>query len=261
MSSNNKRKAPAFQFYADDFLAGTADMKAEEVGGFIRLLCHQWTKGGIPDDKDRAEMMAGLIGSPSICYVLAKFEKDPVDGLLKNKRLEIVRQEQQEFSKSRSTSGRKGAEIRWGHGKQDGKQDGSAIAHPMADGMAEPMANEWQNDSSPSPSPIIKNTPSISPWVVAFGVELPESLRTENCLEAVKLWLKYKSERREGYKQTGLKAALTKWSREFNPATFPSAVDHSMAQGWKGIFAQTQQSIPQIQQPTVKKELDLKDWI
>jgi hypothetical protein len=34
-----------------------------------------------------------------------------------------------------------------------------------------------------------------------------------------------------------------------------------MAQGWKGIFAQTQQSIPQIQQPTVKKELDLKDWI
>jgi hypothetical protein len=97
--------------------------------------------------------------------------------------------------------------------------------------------------------------------VVAFGVELPESIRTENCLEAVKLWLKYKSERREGYKQTGLKAALTKWSREFNPTTFPSAVDHSMAQGWKGIFAQTQQSIPQIQQPTVKKELDLKDWI
>jgi uncharacterized protein YdaU (DUF1376 family) len=153
MNATNKRKAPAFQFYADDFLAGTADMKAEEVGGFIRLLCHQWTKGGIPDDKDRAEMMAGLIGSPSICYVLAKFEKDPVDGLLKNKRLEIVRQEQQEFSKSRSTSGRKGAEIRWGHGKHDGKHDGSAIAQPMAEGMAEPMANAWQNDSSPSPSP------------------------------------------------------------------------------------------------------------
>jgi len=100
-----------------------------------------------------------------------------------------------------------------------------------------------------------------SPWVIAFDVELPEGLRTENCLEAVKLWLKYKSERREGYKQTGLKAALTKWSREFTAATFPSAVDHSMAQGWKGIFAQTQQNIPQIQQPTAKKELDLKDWI
>ena len=92
-----------------------------------------------------------------------------------------------------------------------------------------------------------KNTPKQSPWVVAFDVELPEGLRTENCLEAVKLWLKYKSERREGYKQTGLKAALTKWSREFTPATFPSAVDHSMASGWSGIFPPKESYQPQPQ--------------
>ncbi len=94
-----------------------------------------------------------------------------------------------------------------------------------------------------------------SPWVIAFGVELPESLRTENCLEAVKLWLKYKSERREGYKQTGLKAALTKWSREFTAATFPSAVDHSMASGWSGIFPpkESYQAQPQRHAPDTSK--------
>lgn len=75
-----------------------------------------------------------------------------------------------------------------------------------------------------------------SPWLVAFDVELPESMQTQNCLEAVKLWLEYKKERKEGYKATGLRAAVTKWSREFTPATFPIAVETSMANGWSGIF-------------------------
>ena len=86
------RKAPAFQFYADDFLAGTADMSAEEVGGYIRLLCHQWSKGGIPSDEDRSARIAGLMGSPSIRYVLAKFTLCDGD-MLKNVRLEQIRQD------------------------------------------------------------------------------------------------------------------------------------------------------------------------
>jgi uncharacterized protein YdaU (DUF1376 family) len=53
-------RSPAFQFYADDFIAGTADMSAEEVGAFIRLLCHQWSKGSIPADEERSGRIAGL---------------------------------------------------------------------------------------------------------------------------------------------------------------------------------------------------------
>ena len=75
-----------------------------------------------------------------------------------------------------------------------------------------------------------------SPWEVAFGVELPESYRTQNCIEAVKLWMQHKSERRESYKKTGLKGALKKWADEFTPAEFPSIVDHSIASNWAGIF-------------------------
>ena len=44
-------KAPAFQFYAADFLVGTSDMTNEEVGIYIRLLCHQWAKGFVLKDK------------------------------------------------------------------------------------------------------------------------------------------------------------------------------------------------------------------
>lgn len=143
-----KRKAPAFQFYADDFLAGTSDMSAEEVGGYIRLLCHQWTKGGIPNDEERAGRMAGLMGSPSIRYVLAKFSPCE-DGLLRNARLEQVRQEQADYKAKQATSGKAGAEKRWSKCQNDGDPNGVAIATPMAT----PMAKRWPEDSSPSPSP------------------------------------------------------------------------------------------------------------
>ena len=134
MSEESKRKAPAFQFYADDFLAGTSDMSAEEVGGYIRLLCHQWTKGGIPNDPDRAARMAGLMGSPSVGYVLAKFSPCE-DGMLRNARMERVRDEQAAFKARQSTSGKSGAQKRWSKCQNDGDPNGDpngvAIATPM----------------------------------------------------------------------------------------------------------------------------------
>jgi uncharacterized protein YdaU (DUF1376 family) len=244
MSEEQKRKAPAFQFYADDFLAGTSDMSAEEVGGYIRLLCHQWTKGGIPNDPDRAGRMATLLGSPSLGYVLAKFSLCN-DGMLRNERLEQVRAEQEAYKLRQSSSGRNGAEKRWSKCQNDGNPNGVAIATPMAT----PMAKRWPQDSSPSPSPTPNKKDTAapkSPWDVGFGVELPNSFQTENCLQAVKLWLQYKSERKEGYKKTGLTASLTKWSNEFSPAEFPSCVENSIASGWKGIFRKSsnQPSLP-----------------
>ena len=249
MSADTKRKAPAFQFYADDFLAGTSDMSAEEVGGYIRLLCHQWTKGGIPNDEDRAGRMAGLMGSPSVGYVLAKFSLCE-DGMLRNARLEQVRAEQAAFRAKQSTAGRSGAEKRWGKCPDDGNPNGEPIATPMAT----PMAERWPEDSSPSPTPKIQiqtkiqspltpnggeegiEKPKRSPWEVKFGVELPESLQTKECLDAVHLWLAYKAEKRQGYKPIGLKAAMTGWGTKYTAEQFPAFVRHSIAEGWQGIY-------------------------
>lgn len=146
------KRSPAFQFYADDFLAGTSDMTAEEVGAYIRLLCHQWSKGGIPNDEERAGRMAGLMGSPSIRYVFAKFMLCE-DGMLRNKRLEEVRRDQNEFKSKQAVSGKLGAEIRWKKCHSDSNPNGNPIAKPIATPLATPIANAWRNDSSPSPSP------------------------------------------------------------------------------------------------------------
>ena len=141
-------RAPAFQLYADDFLGGTADMSAEEVGAYIRLLCHQWNKGGLPNDPDRLAKMAGLMAvpmaSPSLGYVLAKFQPC-ADGQLRNERLEKVRAESESYRKNQSENGKKGTKTRWENSKPNGGANGGAIATPMANGCP--------NDGSPSPSP------------------------------------------------------------------------------------------------------------
>ena len=185
MSEDTKRKAPAFLFYADDFLAGTSDMSAEEVGGYIRLLCHQWTKGSIPNDPERVARMAGLMGSPCVGYVLAKFRL--CDGhTLKNERLEKVRAEHQAFKARQSTAGANGAAKRWGKCPDDGDPNGVAIATPMAapwpehsQTIAGPMATQWPEDSSPSPSPTedTKKEKALSPDLEAFRLRVGAMIR------------------------------------------------------------------------------------
>ena len=59
----HKKRAPAFQMYADDFLGGTITMNNEEKGAYITLLCLQWTKGSVT----RHEFDRIAVGMPPHC--------------------------------------------------------------------------------------------------------------------------------------------------------------------------------------------------
>jgi hypothetical protein len=127
-------KPPAFQFYADDFVAGVADMTQAEVGAYILLLCRQWCAGEIPQDTTRLEMVAkGKVSK----HVLAKFK----DG--KNRRLEIVREGLEAFKKRQSQAGKLGMEHRWNKGAD------KVVITPLCSGY-----NQNITLQSPSPSPI-----------------------------------------------------------------------------------------------------------
>ncbi len=145
------------------------------------------------------------------------------DGNYRNRRLEKERTKQKE----RSEKQRDNANLRW-------QKDANAMPTHMPEDTNDD-ASPIPESCFPSPSPNKDTKTPKSEWEVAHGVELPEALRTQNCLEAVRLWLRYKSEKREAYKKTGLTAAMTKWAREFTPSEFPSIVEHSIASGWKGI--------------------------
>jgi hypothetical protein len=225
-------------------------MSQEEVGQYIRLLCHQWNRGSIPVETEKQQRLTGGCVSAD---VLVKFRLCE-DGLLRNERLETVRSEKDRYLQQQSQKGRKSAELR---------KLASTVVQPESNSGSTTVEIRLQpkvNSPTPTPTPNNKDTAAPkSPWEVSFGVELPESLRTDSCLQAVKLWLQYKAEKREGYKKTGLTAALTKWSREFTAADFPTAVENSIASGWKGIFPkkESQPSLPIAS--AHKKKIDWRD--
>lgn len=239
------RKAPAFQFYADDFLAGTITMTNEERGAYIALLCLQWSKGSLTENDFQRVCIGMPPHSQRICQ--DKFQID-ADGSYRNKRLEAEREKQDQYRKKQTDNAKK----RW---------VGNATAYATA--LPAHMPNVCSPSPSPTPNKKDTKAPS-SPWDVGFGVELPESFRTENCLQAVKLWLQHKSERRQAYKKTGLSKALAQWSNEFSAAEFPSIVEHAIAANWAGIFRpkQSQQaSLPMQANPKTVLSTNLADYI
>jgi uncharacterized protein YdaU (DUF1376 family) len=111
------KSPPAFQFYPDDFLAGTFDMTDAEVGMYIRLLCVQWAKGGISSNpEDIARFSRGLTTvQPDINRVLTKFQPGD-DGLLRNQRLEDERAKQNAFRERQRAAGEASAKARFNRG-------------------------------------------------------------------------------------------------------------------------------------------------
>jgi hypothetical protein len=157
-------KPPAFQFYADDFLAGVAPMTNEERGLYITLLCIQWSKGLVT--LEEIERLSSAMDKPSLGYVMSKFEMGP-DNAFRNAKLEKVREQQQAFRLNRSQSGKDGAKKRW-------HSHGSAIAQPMA------------KHSTPTPTP----TP-IKTHARSGGVSKSvEAINNRTALERVEVKIK-----------------------------------------------------------------------
>lgn len=142
--------APAFQFYPSDFIMGTASMTPDEVGGYIRLLCHQWTGGGVPNNRKKLESLTGISGE-SLDTILEKFRLYE-DGKLKNDRLEKVRSGQQEYREKQSRIAKTGWEKRR-----------VANANPMPTHMPDGCQNDGlQSSSSSSTLTTTTTTPSES---------------------------------------------------------------------------------------------------
>jgi uncharacterized protein YdaU (DUF1376 family) len=148
------RKAPAFQFYADDFLAGTITMTNEEKGAYITLLCIQWSKGSLLES-DFQRVCAGMPPhSQRICET--KFQIDGY-GNFRNQRMEQEREKQAAYRAKQKENANK----RW---------VGNANAMPSH------MPPHMPNTCSPSPTPTPSNTLN-TPLTPQEGGEEVEALK------------------------------------------------------------------------------------
>lgn len=121
-------------------------MSCEEVGAYIRLICHQWNRGSIPVQPDKQQRLAG--GSVS-ADVVAKFKLCP-DGELRNDRLEFERSKQADFRAKQAEKGRKSGLAR-------SKNHGTTVEPRLNHGLipVEPTHEPETNSPSPSPSPSV----------------------------------------------------------------------------------------------------------
>lgn len=148
-------KPPAFQFYADDFISGTAILTTEETGAYILMLCHQWNTGGVPNDDKLIKRIAKITQAFDLGLVKSKFEL--VDGVLKNSRMEAERMKQFNFRAKQAENGAKG-----------GRPNNPSLTQPkpkpnpdLTPPSPSPVSNKNNNGAS---APVIskKRTPTVA---------------------------------------------------------------------------------------------------
>lgn len=122
-------KAPAFQFYPQDWLVGTATLTPAQKGGYIDLLAYEWEHGAIA--KDMAGKFSGLSGK-DLEIVLRKFSL--IDDFYKNERLEKTRARQDAFFKKQSNNGKLGGRPKAKHNPNESQtitQNKARVGEPF----------------------------------------------------------------------------------------------------------------------------------
>lgn len=200
------KNSPAFQFYPSDFLIGTALMSAEAVGIYIRLLCYQWSHGGLPNDKSKLAVLASVLLKQIDDNWVDLSEKFCVcdDGLLRNKRMETVKSIQSELSKKRSLAGKKG-----------GKKGGDLLKQKASKGRVK------SEDRS------LKKVDEEENWV------LPDGWDTESVRNALDGWAEMRKRIRKPIRS---KASTSKIFKRFDgPEHLALAAEECEANEWQGL--------------------------
>lgn len=227
----------SFQFYPDDFIAGTSHFSARECGVYIRLLCFQWDTGGVPADETRQFAIAAArnhADKEAVRFVVREKFILGADGNLRNRRMEIVRFKADQWIEKSRLGGKASG------GSRTGKSEwGKNLALQRT--ISEPLANQTTNHQSTKSEPNREATtepltnspvPEPVPLPIPFGEGSPPNPPSwEMALKWLNGW------RRDGATYTekearfaflSLQASGWMWGK--NPATDPRAALESRIQ-------------------------------
>lgn len=83
-----------------------------------------------------------------------------------------------------------------------------------------------------TPAPVAQER---GPWEVALGLDLPEPLRTEACLDWVRKWVAHRREIRKPVKPTMLQTQLDRWAQLHPPEKLAQLIEANIANGYQGV--------------------------
>lgn len=214
-------KDPAVLFYTSDFLSAVSLMDMRERGQYITLLCLQRERGHLT-----MQEIKRAVKTPS-SEVMGKFQQDE-DGKYFNVRMdkEIAARAAHCLKQKANIEKRwnkKSDTVGMGVGIPDGTTDGNTVVLPLGNGNGN------------IPASFLEKT---------FSGEL---------LSAVTSWLKYKQEKRQSYKEEGLRNLVSQIrnnAEKYGESAVAEVIRTSMASGYQGIVfdrlgKNKQQQIPQ----------------
>lgn len=230
-------KPPAFQFYANDFLAATAEWEPELVGAYIRLLSYQWINGSIPSEEKKLKRITGLdvIDMEFSKTVRTKFDIETQDGRLMNLRLENTREDQQAYRQKMSDLSKLGVEARRIKKEQSEQPHDEPHGKSIDELDGEPLQSSSSTSSSTAPS---DSTSKKKRGLLMKDVFNPFE-ETQGFESLWELWLDYRTEKRiSKYKPIGLQGAYKKlWEISGGDLSIATKIIHeSISNGWTGFF-------------------------
>ena len=238
-------KDPAFLFYSKDWLTGTAEYLPEEKGVYIDLLCYQHQKGSLPSDTERLAKMVGLSHEAFMkIWSIIQIHFEPTDNRtvdrLVNRKLYQLGIERADKSLINTINGTFAGLLR------TGKFDAKVYKH-LKTGFNHTLfisgdkadlterITEWITERSKS----IGNG-DIYNYVLLFNKVITENdIELSDEMKSLFLeWLKYKSEKGQSYKETGLKSLLIKTMSDCNsdPEELRAMILYSTAKNYDGLF-------------------------
>lgn len=152
---------PAVLFYFQDFLVGTEFMTDDEVGKYIRILCHQADKGALSECQ-----LKRICGGKIPDAILEKLKKNG-DGKYYQERMKLEKEKREKHIEHQ----RENANKRW---KKD-ECDGIATALPLEN------ENENINEDINRDEKIIKKEAKFKSEVFEFTGKYNEAMLNKFC--------------------------------------------------------------------------------
>ena len=252
-------KDPAFLMYSKDWIEGTAEYMPDEKGVYIDLLCHQHQRDGLPTEIFRLAKMVGLsVEEFTKIWDVISIHFKEVDNRLVNQKLKEVMNQRSDKGKVNTITGTFAGLLRLG--KYTSKQykylkdnfKVSDFINIEKENITECLT-DWLTECLKSIEDVNENETYIFTFkkVIAENeILLPDGFKS-----LILEWLKYKSEKGQSYKETGLKTFIKTFLKDCNSnlITARQMLDNSMSKNYAGLFPLKPEKVngSEIKQDTV----------
>lgn len=209
---------PAFLFYPSDFVEGTIDLTLEEIGGYMKVLCAQHSKGKLSEHK--IKKILGEKFDKIWPEIKDKFKFS--NGLYYNERLEQEKKKRSKYVESRKRNLK---------GKKKNKTHKGTHTKPHMDTHMVNV-NVNVNEDVNRDENVSEKTSKKEKLIYPF--------ETENFKKHWHAWIEYKRKQHkfsfkdQKYEQQALKK-LSEISGH-SEKTACNIIEQSIANGWKGLF-------------------------